>query len=47
MGKLSPTDLGRQLKRPAGEEGLIVAENMNTTNLAIQCRQPALQELPC
>jgi SAM-dependent methyltransferase len=32
MNEINPIELGRQLKRPTGEIGLIVAENMNIAN---------------
>jgi SAM-dependent methyltransferase len=32
MSAISPTELGRQLMKPEGENGLKVAENMNVTN---------------
>ncbi|MGL1886765.1 MAG: class I SAM-dependent methyltransferase [Reichenbachiella sp.] len=35
MSKLDPLDLGKQLKKPTGEIGLSVADNMNSTNLKI------------
>ena len=35
MKELNPTDLGRQLRKPSGDIGLRVAENMNSTNKKI------------
>jgi SAM-dependent methyltransferase len=35
MSEISPIDLGRQLRKPSGELGLKVAENMNSANNAI------------
>jgi ubiquinone/menaquinone biosynthesis C-methylase UbiE len=35
MSELSPVELGRQLKKPIGETGIGVAENMNKANTSI------------
>lgn len=35
MSDISPTELGRQLMKPTGENGLKIAENMNVTNSKI------------
>ena len=32
MNEINPIELGRQLKKPTGEIGLLVAENMNVAN---------------